>query len=51
MGNSNAVCQTVFSAEVQKAVLDRDAVCCESGKLDACGACDGSGLLVDAQNV
>lgn len=32
-------------------MLDRDAVCCESGKLDACGACDGTGLLVDAQNV
>ena len=34
-----------------KAVLDRDANCCESGKLDACGACDGAGLLIDVQNV
>ncbi len=36
---------------LQKAVLDRDANCCESGKLDACGACDGTGLLIDVQNV
>ena len=36
---------------LQRAVLDRDAKCCEAGKLDACGACGGTGKLIDVQNV
>ena len=48
---SCAVSSCECEVSVQKAVLDRDASCCESGKLDACGKCDGSGKLVDVQNV
>ena len=40
-----------LACSVQTAVLDRNAKCCESGKLDACGACDGGGQLIDVQNV
>ena len=31
------------------ATLDQFAHCCASGKMDACGVCDGTGLLVDVQ--
>ena len=34
----------------QNAVLDASARCCNSGKRDACGVCDGSALVVDVQN-
>ena len=36
---------------MQGAVLDRHSTCCTSGKLDACGACDGPAQAVDVQNV
>ena len=32
----------------QGAALDRHSQCCASGRLDACGTCDGPALLVDA---
>ena len=36
---------------LQGAALDRHSTCCASGKLDACGACDGPAKAVDVQNV
>ena len=31
-------------------MLDRHSTCCTSGRLDACGACDGPARAVDVQN-
>ena len=36
--------------DLQGATLDRNAECCTSGNIDACGACDGKAKLVDAEN-
>lgn len=36
---------------MQLAVLDLHGECCESGKIDACGICDGSALAVDVEGV
>lgn len=36
---------------MQMATLDASAQCCNSGKLDACGICDGNAQSVDVQNV
>ncbi len=35
---------------LQGATLDRHSRCCNSGRVDACGECDGPALLVDVEN-
>lgn len=35
---------------LQGAITDRNASCCTSGRLDACGQCDGPAKAVDVQN-
>jgi hypothetical protein len=43
-------CTQAFSV-AQNAVLDASAKCCNSGRRDVCGVCDGSAKAVDVQNV
>ncbi|KAJ7561289.1 hypothetical protein O6H91_03G022100 [Diphasiastrum complanatum] len=55
LDNNTVICCSLVDVKQRcclssAAVLDRDGDCCESGKLDVCGVCDGFAIMVDAES-